>query len=182
MRHSFRFVALWALIAAGCVRPPPPAGDGAYLRARRLMVPVEGVTPSRVPDTFGAKRGHRVHRASDIHAPRGTNVVAADGGTIHKLRENAAGGLTIYLIEPGQRFIYYYAHLDRFRRGLREGDQVKRGEILGTVGTTGNAPKDVPHLHFQVMRLENHRRWWDGTPVDARPLFVETGKARRARG
>ena len=146
------------------------------------MVPVEGVRPRDVPDSWNAKRsGDRVHRAIDIAAKKGTPVVSTDDGTIFKLRDNASGGRTLYVTEPGGRFIYYYAHLDRYREGLREGDRVRKGEVIAYVGTTGNAPKNHPHLHFQLLRLEDAKRWWAGASIDARPLFAEEGKAVKAR-
>jgi murein DD-endopeptidase MepM/ murein hydrolase activator NlpD len=166
-------------------RPDEPARRGAmadldYLRSRRLMVPVEGIGPAQVPDSYAAGRGGgRRHNAIDILAPRGTPVVAADAGRILKLRENAAGGITIYVVDPAARFVYYYAHLDRYRDRLREGAEVEQGELLGYVGTSGNAPKNTPHLHFQVMRYDDPKRWWDGTPINPHDFLVREG--RRAR-
>jgi putative YhbY family RNA-binding protein len=152
------------------------AADLVYLLGRQLMVPVLGVRPERVPDGFHAPRdGGRMHRAVDILAPRGTPVLAADSGRVYRMRSNALGGITIYATDPGERFVYYYAHLDRYRAGLAEGDSVAKGEVLGYVGTTGNAPPDTPHLHFQVMRIRELRRWWDGIPVDPRPYFAFSG-------
>jgi len=124
--------------------------------------------------------GGRVHRAVDILAARGTPVLAADSGRVYRMRSNALGGVTIYAVDPGQRFVYYYAHLDHYRPGLAEGDAVAKGDVLGYVGTTGNAPRDVPHLHFQVMRIRDARRWWDGIPVDPRPYFALSGTATMA--
>ncbi|CAA9317757.1 MAG: hypothetical protein AVDCRST_MAG11-1863, partial [uncultured Gemmatimonadaceae bacterium] len=157
------------------------AADLAYLAARALMVPVAGASPARVADTFNEPRaGGRVHRAVDVMAPRGTPVLAADSGRVLRMRSNALGGVTIYAADPGERFVYYYAHLDRYREGLAEGDSVVKGEVLGYVGTSGNAPPDTPHLHFQVMRIREARRWWDGIPVDPRPYFVSSGIASMA--
>ena len=181
------------LVASGCALPPRPTArrsaalprpdivgvaDLEYLRSRRLMVPVEGVAPRDVPDTFHARRGARRHGALDILAPRGTPVLATDSGRILKIRENSAGGLTIYAVEPSERFVFYYAHLDRYAKGLREGAAVRQGDVIGYVGTTGNAPRNVPHLHFQLMRLRDVSRWWDGTPIDPRPLLVVRGARR----
>ncbi|HEY0779983.1 MAG TPA: M23 family metallopeptidase, partial [Gemmatirosa sp.] len=111
---------------------------------------------------------------------RGTPVLAADDGRVWKVRWNALGGNTIYAVDPLERFVYYYAHLDRYRDGLAEGAAVQKGDTLGFVGTTGNAPPDVPHLHFQVARLGADRRYWAGTPVDALP-FLRAADAARAR-
>jgi putative YhbY family RNA-binding protein len=152
------------------------AADLAYLQGRELMVPVAGIAPTRIADTFDAPRdGGRRHRAVDIMAPRGTPVLAADSGRVHRMRSSALGGITIYATDPGERFVYYYAHLDHYREGLAEGASVAKGEVLGYVGTTGNAPPDTPHLHFQVMRIREARRWWDGIPVDPRPHFAFSG-------
>jgi len=150
--------------------------DLAYLRTRSLMVPVQGVRAERVPDTFGDARGSaRRHNALDIMAPRGTPVLAADDGRVYKLRRNSAGGITIYALDPESRFVYYYAHLDRYRDGLAEGAPLAKGELIGYVGTTGNAPPNLPHLHFQVMRLTTERRYWDGVPVNPKSYFALDG-------
>ena len=162
---------------AGVERGEAPAEEGAYLESRRLMVPVEGVAPRVLRDAdFLAPRdgGARTHRALDIMAPRGTPVLAADDGLVYRVRENALGGLTVYVLDPFERFIYYYAHLDRYRDGLREGMRLARGELLGYVGTTGNAPAHVPHLHFQAMRFRRDR-YWDGEPVNPKPYLVLPG-------
>ena len=153
---------------------PPSEEDADHLRDRRLRVPVAGVRVDDVRDSFADGRGERIHLAVDILAPRGTPVLSADDGRIWKLRSNALGGITIYTTDPEQRFVYYYAHLDRYRDGLLEGMPVLRGDTLGFVGTTGNAPPDVPHLHFQVARLGADRRWWTGTPIDPLPFLRES--------
>ena len=156
-----------------------PATDHEYLRARWLMVPVVGIRARDVPDTYTARRGeNRQHNATDILAPRGTAVVAADDGRVIKLARNAAGGTTIYATDPSERFIYYYAHLDRYQDGLAEGMRLAKGQVIGYVGTTGNAPANVPHLHFQLMRARDVRRWWEGEPLDVRPYLVEDGQRR----
>jgi murein DD-endopeptidase MepM/ murein hydrolase activator NlpD len=169
-----------ASTAAAPARPRSALGDLDYLRTRRLMVPVDGISPSQVPDSYDARRGGgRRHNALDILAPRGTPVLAADAGRILRLSENSAGGLTIYAVDAEERFVYYYAHLDRYRARLREGEAIEQGDVIGYVGTTGNAPRNTPHLHFQVMRYEDKRRWWDGTPVNPHLFLALEG--RRAR-
>jgi len=146
------------------------------LRARVLAVPVAGRYPGDVADTFAAGRsGGRRHNASDIMAPRGTLVISADDGVIRRLSSNALGGTTIYATDPAERFVYYYAHLDGYAPGLRVGQRVQRGDILGYVGTTGNAPPTAPHLHFQIMRLLDRDRLWDGIPIDPRPFLQLPG-------
>ncbi|MGH7895943.1 MAG: M23 family metallopeptidase [Candidatus Binatia bacterium] len=172
-------VAVLPWVLAGCsllgVSQPPIDA----LRARLLMVPVAGVRPDEVPDGFDASRasGLRRHQALDILAPRGTSVVAADDGVVLALRDNRRGGLTIYATDPDRRFVYYYAHLDRYGAGLRRGARITKGEVLGFVGTTGNADRAEPHLHFQVMIFPDDGRWWHGTPIDPRPYFARAGQA-----
>lgn len=150
------------------------ANDLTYLRSRRLLVPVANVRPDVLPNTFDEARagGARRHEALDIRAPRGTPVLSADTGRISKLFTSDAGGLTIYASEPSGRFVYYYAHLDRYDPRVREGMAVSRGDTIGYVGTTGNAPPNTPHLHFAVMKLGDPKRWWDGAPINPYPLLV----------
>jgi peptidoglycan LD-endopeptidase LytH len=143
------------------------------------MVPVEGVDPTHVRDTFLAVRGgDRVHGALDIIAPRGTPVVAAVAGRVFKIRSNPSGGLTVYALDRSERFVYYYAHLDRYREGLSEGEPLSRGDILGYVGTTGNAPPEAPHLHLQILTYAGDGRWWEGAPVNPFPFLVRPGQVR----
>jgi len=158
------------------VPPLTSLSPEAALAARSLIIPVEGVDPSRVRDSYSAARGGRTHDAVDIMAPRGTPVLAADSGTIFKLRQNEAGGITIYQLDPDERFVYYYAHLDRYRDGLAEGMTISKGDVLGFVGTTGNAPKDTPHLHFQVMLYRGHGQYWGGEPINPHPYLTRHGR------
>ncbi|HEY3287821.1 MAG TPA: M23 family metallopeptidase [Gemmatimonadaceae bacterium] len=161
---------------------PPPAAplalsDEEYLVARTLMVPVDGIRPEQVSDTYWQVRdgGARTHQAVDILAKRGTPVLSADSGTVLRLTRNTLGGITIYSIDSERRFVFYYAHLDRYADGLFEGKPIAQGEVIGYVGTTGNAPKNTPHLHFQVMRYVDARTWWNGPPLDPRPFLVQAG-------
>ena len=162
--------------------PPPEAPlaatDEEYLVERGLMVPVEGVRPEKVPDTYMQARdgGARTHQAVDILAKRGTPVLSADSGTILRLTKSTLGGITIYATDPERRFVFYYAHLDGYAEGLREGKTVAQGEVIGYVGTTGNAPKNTPHLHFQVMRYVDARTWWGGPPLDPRAFLARPGE------
>ena len=173
-------MALAAGVVAGCALVRGPDDVDRALRARRLMVPMAGVEPDQVPDTFDERRdgGGRRHGALDIPAPRGTLVVSADDGTVLAVRSSRLGGRTLYAPDPDRRFVYYYAHLDRHRPGLRQGTALARGQVLGDVGTTGNAPHGAPHLHFQVMVWPDDGRWWDGRPIDPRPFLVMPGAAR----
>lgn len=151
------------------------AEDVAYLRGRLLIVPVAGVRAGALRSTFDAPRdgGVRLHAALDIMAPRGTPVLSADGGRVWKLRANPLGGLTVYAVDPGERFVYYYAHLDAYRGGLSEGRTLAKGDTIGFVGTTGNAPPNAPHLHFQVSRIAAPGQWWGGTPLDPTALLTD---------
>jgi murein DD-endopeptidase MepM/ murein hydrolase activator NlpD len=150
-----------------------------YILGRGLLVPVAGVAVSQLSDTFDEGRdGGRVHRALDILAPRGTPVLAADGGRVLRVRPNALGGNTVYTTDPEGRVVYYYAHLDAYQPGLTEGATVARGDVLGIVGTTGNAPKDTPHLHFQVMSMPADGKYWDGEAINPYPLFLLLHAAR----
>jgi peptidoglycan LD-endopeptidase LytH len=154
--------------------PPPPAVEStigaeplALLRNRRLTIPVEGVERSALIRSYAdARSGGRQHEAIDILAPRNTPVRAVEAGTIAKLFTSRYGGLTIYQFDPDQKFIYYYAHLERYGPDLKEGLEVRRGQVIGYVGTSGNAPPNTPHLHFAIFRAQEPPRWWEGMPLD----------------
>jgi murein DD-endopeptidase MepM/ murein hydrolase activator NlpD len=155
--------------------PGEPAVDSEVagtLASRGLAIPVSGVSARDLANTYSDRRGEKSHEAIDIAAPRGTPVVAVDDGRIVKLFTSVAGGLTIYQFDREQRFAYYYAHLDRYAEKLREGAPVSRGDVIGYVGTTGNAPPDAPHLHFAIFALGPERQWWKGTPLNPYPLLV----------
>ena len=142
------------------------------LRRKELVIPVAGVSPSTIEDSFTAARdGSRQHNALDILAPRNTPIVAADDGTILRLSTNPLGGITIYASDSDREFVYYYAHLDHYRDGLTANQKIQKGDTLGFVGTTGNAPKDVPHLHFQIMLWPSDGKYWIGEPVNPFPVL-----------
>jgi murein DD-endopeptidase MepM/ murein hydrolase activator NlpD len=146
---------------------PATAPEARDLAARHLQVPVSGIGPDKLVRSYhDARTGGREHEALDILAPMDTPVVAVEDGTVAKLFVSKAGGNTIYQFDPGRDYSYYYAHLDRYADGLKEGDALRRGQIIGYVGTSGNAPKNTPHLHFAVFRLTPDRHWWEGTPID----------------
>lgn len=137
-----------------------------------LIVPVAGISREDLRDQFEEPRGGgRRHAAIDILAERNSPVVAASDGMIDKLFTSKAGGLTIYQREPGDRYELYYAHLESYAPGLHEGDAVEQGQVIGYVGTSGNAPKDAPHLHFAIFRLGPQRRWWEGEAINPYPLL-----------
>lgn len=159
-------VAVEAPVAAS-----PPAAEAQPLAPRALLIPVEGVARHQLVDTFEARRGMRRHRALDIMAPRGTRVLAAVDGEVAKVYRHVLGGLSVYQYDAARRYSYYYAHLDAYAPGLTEGAWLRRGDLVGFVGSTGNAPASAPHLHFAVLELGPERKWWKGTPVNPYPLF-----------
>lgn len=140
--------------------------DIAELRRRDLSIPVQGVLASSLVGSFNQGRNGREHEAIDILAPRGTPALAVEDGRVEKLFRSERGGLTVYLFDESETYCYYYAHLDAYADGLEEGDEVDQGDVVGYVGTTGNAPEDVPHLHFAVFKLGPEKRWWEGLPLD----------------
>jgi murein DD-endopeptidase MepM/ murein hydrolase activator NlpD len=151
---------------------PPVATPSAAPPGSALLMPVRGVRPEQIEDTYNQMRGDtRIHEALDIMAPRGTPVVAAVDGTVEKLFTSDAGGLTVYQFDPSARYVYYYAHLDSYAPGLQEGMRLRRGDVIGTVGSTGNASPDGPHLHFAIFLLGPEKQWWKGTPVNPYPLL-----------
>jgi murein DD-endopeptidase MepM/ murein hydrolase activator NlpD len=141
------------------------------LRGRDLEMPVDGIDGDDLRDTFADARGSRAHEALDIMAPRHTPVHAVDNGRIQKLFTSKAGGFTIYQFDRSETFSYYYAHLDRYAEGLREGQSVHRGDVIAYVGSTGNASPDAPHLHFAIFRLTPERQWWKGEPINPYPIL-----------
>jgi peptidoglycan LD-endopeptidase LytH len=144
----------------------------AELTARGLAVPVAGVRPSDLRDTFAERRsGNRVHGALDIMAPRGTPVVAVEAGTVARKFQSSLGGISLYEFDPSGSYCYYYAHLDRYAAGLVPGAAVERGQVLGYVGSTGNARRDAPHLHFAIYRREPAGFRCQGPPVNPYPVF-----------
>jgi murein DD-endopeptidase MepM/ murein hydrolase activator NlpD len=142
------------------------------LRARDLLVPVEGITASHLHDTYNdARSGGRVHDAIDIHAPRGTPVLATTDGMVIKLHQGARGGNSLYQLDEDGRTRYYYAHLDRYAEGVNEGVRVTRGQVIGYVGDTGNAQPGDYHLHFAIAILTDLSRWWGGDNVNPYDVF-----------
>lgn len=153
--------------ATAMAAPPASSSVPGELRQRTLTLPVQGIKREELTDTFNDMRGSsRRHEALDVLAPRNTPVLAVEDGTIAKLFVSDAGGLTIYQFDPSASYAYYYAHLERYADGVTEGAAIKRGQVIGYVGTTGNAPRDTPHLHFAIFKLTAEKKWWQGTPVD----------------
>ena len=191
-RRGLLLVALFVLLHSSTdelLRPPlsapaPPAATetepqpptpGELLARRRLLVPVAGTPPTKLQDSFGARRGMgRKHEAIDIMAPWGTPVLAADDGRVEKITSNRGGGLTLYQVDASGRFVYYYAHLAGYAEGLKEGQPVRRGDVIGYVGATGNASRNAPHLHFAVLLLTTQKRWWGGEAINPYPALAQS--------
>jgi murein DD-endopeptidase MepM/ murein hydrolase activator NlpD len=145
---------------------PLPAHPGG------LLIPVTGIAPTQLQDTFNDRRGsERSHEALDIMAPLKTPVVAVDDGKVVKLFNSVPGGLTVYQYDASGTFAYYYAHLDSYAADLEEGQALKRGDLIGYVGATGNADTLAPHLHFAIFLLGPEKKWWKGTAINPYPLF-----------
>jgi murein DD-endopeptidase MepM/ murein hydrolase activator NlpD len=162
---------------------PAPTNDAEYLRFRHIVMPVAGANIAHVDDTFldGRDGGERTHHAIDILAPRGTPILSADDGRILRMSTNTLGGISMYTVDPDGRLVYYYAHMDRYNDAMSPGRAIVKGDTLGFVGTTGNAPKDTPHLHFQVMRWPADGKYWNGEPIDPFEALGGTSRAERAR-
>ncbi|HXI13552.1 MAG TPA: M23 family metallopeptidase [Thermoanaerobaculia bacterium] len=155
---------------------PATVAAGAQQSEGSVAIPVAGMQKSSLRDHFNDLRGgRRRHEAIDIMAKRGTPVVAIVDGKIRKLFLSAAGGITIYQSSRDESLIYYYAHLDSYVPNLKEGKQITKGEVLGYVGTSGNAAPNAPHLHFAVMLLPPTREWWKGVPINPYPLLMDHG-------
>jgi murein DD-endopeptidase MepM/ murein hydrolase activator NlpD len=169
MKTRCEFLIGGAIVIAGAwgFRQEPPADPVHELRDRHLELPVQGATRRDLRESFSETRGStHTHEAIDIMARRGTPVLAVEGGTIVRLFDSRPGGTTVYQFDPTGRYAYYYAHLERYADELHERDHVRRGQVLGYVGTSGNAGKDTPHLHFAIFRLTDAKQWWHGSPID----------------
>lgn len=149
-------------------------GDPSGLMERRLGLPIANLKPSDIHDTYHEARGggERRHEATDIIAPRGTPVLAVDNGIVRRLFNSKPGGLTVYQFDSTERYCFYYAHLDGYAEGLREGMLLKRGDRVGYVGTTGNADPNTPHLHFAIFELGPEKRWYQGAPLNPYPILM----------
>jgi murein DD-endopeptidase MepM/ murein hydrolase activator NlpD len=153
--------------------PQPAPAVAAIPGGGGLIIPVMGVTPEQLTDTWGDARGDgtREHHAIDIMAARGTPVLAAAAGTVEKLFESHNGGHTIYIRRADPAWQDYYAHLDSYAPGLHEGLVVKQGQQIGQVGSTGDASPDAPHLHYEIHRMAPGDGWWKGTEIDPYPIL-----------
>jgi murein DD-endopeptidase MepM/ murein hydrolase activator NlpD len=142
-----------------------------------LIIPLAGVKASELRDTFNEMRGGgtRKHEALDIMAPRGTPVLSASAGRVLKLHDSKDGGLMVYAADASNRFVLMYAHLDRYADGMQDGLPLRQGQVIGYVGTTGDAAPNAPHLHFAIAHPADVKLWWTGTAIDPRPLLQQSG-------
>lgn len=150
----------------------PPLDTALQALATTLVIPVQGVTARSLRDNFDDRRGARRHDAIDILAPRDTPVLSASAGQVLQLSDNDDGGLMVFATDPSERFIFLYAHLEDYADGLEEGMSLSRGQVIGYVGSSGNAPRSAPHLHFAIKRVGGSLRWSQGTPVNPHPLLM----------
>jgi murein DD-endopeptidase MepM/ murein hydrolase activator NlpD len=156
----------------GSSQEVPTTGSATRSLSRRFRIPVAGVRPEELVDTYTqARSAGRSHDAIDIAAPRGTPVIAVADGAVLKLFLSEQGGITLYQIDPDQRTLYYYAHLDRYAPAIAEGLRVRQGDTIGYVGDTGNAGAGNFHLHFEISTTEDPTQYWGGTPTNPYPLL-----------
>lgn len=150
--------------------PPITATQAAKaiieLRAKKLEIPIDGFDISKVKGSFYETHNGVMHGAADMLAPRNTPIHAVENGKIAKLFNSKRGGLTIYQYDPSGKFVYYYAHLEKYAPNIHDGDSVKKGEVIGFVGTSGNAPPNTPHLHFSIGLGDGLKKWWVTSSVD----------------
>lgn len=169
-----------------------PASSGMYDTMRRytslattpgqLMIPVAGIHKKDLQDTYTQSRsGGRVHNACDIMAPAGTPVIAAADGEIAKFFDSDQGGITIYQWRADKQQVYYYAHLQRRAAGIREGDYIQRGTVIGYVGDTGNAGARNFHLHFGISMPTAPGKYYAGTEINPYPLLMNGVEAVAAK-
>ena len=161
--------------------PPVAVAEGVTVGPAGLAIPVVGLKPKDLVDTFTQARagGARRHDAIDIMAPMGRPVVAAAPGRVEKIFfSQGGGGNTVYVRSDDGRWIYYYAHLSAYAPGLHEGQRVLRGAPVGYVGASGNANPAGPHLHFAILRMEPGEKWWQGTAINPFPLLAAKPASR----
>ncbi len=160
---------------------PPTIASLPAVQANPIALPIAGIGPAQLKDTFDEARGsERHHEALDISAPKGTPVHAAVDGKVAKLFDSKPGGLTVYQFDGAEKFVYYYAHLERYAPGVKEGDFIKQGELVGYVGSTGNADPATPHLHFAIFELDDDKQWWKGRPINPFPMLGGVAQAKVA--
>lgn len=162
-------------VAIGTPLPPEPTPTPEitnFVGQVNLIIPVAGVRPDQLLDTFDDARSEgRVHDAIDIMAAAETPVIAAADGKILKLFQSDRGGTTIYQLNTNGDLVFYYAHLSHYAAGLTEGNIVKQGEVIAYVGDTGNAGPGNYHLHFSIATVSDPKRYWEGTNINPYPLL-----------
>jgi murein DD-endopeptidase MepM/ murein hydrolase activator NlpD len=160
---------------APSARVNAPVATIGNIASTKPRVPIDGANVATWKGGFDERRGggSRGHEAVDILAPRNTPVHAAENGSIAKIFESKQGGHTVYEYSADGRLIYYYAHLERYADGLHEGQTIAKGDVIGYVGTSGNAPPNTPHLHFAVFELGPEKQWWKGRPIDPYLVFTQ---------
>lgn len=148
-----------------------------------MAPPVDNLKARELGDMFSWRRFGAVrHNAIDIFRPKGQPLRAVVDGVIEKLYESVVGGTTLYLVDRDGRYRFYYAHLDRYATGIQEGKPVRRGDLIGYLGNSGNARWTRPHLHFQVMLTEPTGAWWkDGGTLNPYPILMDVVR-RHASG
>lgn len=146
--------------------------DSSFVGTLKLVIPVAGVKPDQLLDTFTDSRSEgRFHDAIDIMAPAGTPVIAAVDGEIVRLLQSERGGITIYQLSSDKKLVFYYAHLQRYADGIAVGKFVRQGEVIAFVGDSGNAGAGNYHLHFSVSIVTDPKRYWEGTNINVYPLL-----------
>ncbi len=183
MRNTFRLllagIGVCAFFTGRSVAVQPYVSVSTEpIAAGDIVIPVAGIAKTKLRDDFANIHSGHPHHAIDILAPRGTPVLAAVDGTIRKLFETNAGGLTIYEFDVANEKSYYYAHLDSYADDVSEGMPVRQGDVIGYVGTTGNAPANTPHLHFAITILPPDKAWSKGDAIDPYPILVARGVTR----
>jgi len=143
----------------------------AELRSKHIGLPIKNANVEKMKGSFYELRGAEMHEAVDILQPRNTPVLAVENGVVAKLFTSRFGGLTIYEFDPTKKYVYYYAHLQKYADDIHDGDVLKKGQVIGFVGTSGNAPPNCPHLHFSIALLGKDAKWWQAAAVDPYEVF-----------
>ncbi len=177
MQFALSLVLLQLVAAAASPAPPLP-----QLPLPEIGLPLRDIRPAELRSQFNDKRRGHIHHAIDLMRPRSTPILAVTDGMIRKLYRSKSGGISIYLFDGAEEYCFFYGHLDHYAKGLREGQEVHRGDVIGYVGYTGNAKRSAPHLHFAVSRTGPERKWSGGAPIDPFPILRASTRAPRKGG
>ena len=166
--------------------PLPPSGtdsvtaDDITLITHEIAMPLDSIDPTTLHSSFDDARagGLRRHHALDIMSPRGTPIHSAASGRVLKLFTSIDGGLMVYAADSSERFVIMYAHLDRYAPALTDSTRLVRGQLIGYVGSTGNASESAPHLHFAIARSADVKHWSRGNPIDPLPILIAAKAGR----